>query len=45
VARHTLIVDAIEARDPHLAARAMLRAVDGGFVNAKRARSRATGRP
>ena len=45
VARHTLIVDAIEARDPHLAARAMLRAVDGGFTNAKRARKMATGRP
>jgi DNA-binding FadR family transcriptional regulator len=45
VARHTLIVDAIEARDPHLAARAMLRAVDGGFVNAKRARKQAVGRP
>lgn len=45
IARHTLIVDAIEARDPHLAARAMLRAVDGGFVNAKQARREAIGKP
>jgi DNA-binding FadR family transcriptional regulator len=45
VAHHTLIVDAIEARDPHLAARAMLRAVDGGFTNAKRVRRQATGQP
>lgn len=45
VARHTLIVDAIEGRDPHLAARAMLRAVDAGFSDAKRARRMATGRP
>jgi DNA-binding FadR family transcriptional regulator len=45
VARHNLIVDAIEARDPHLAARTMLRAVDGGFTNAKRARKMAPPRP
>jgi len=45
VARHTLIVDAIEARDPHLAARAMLRAVDGGFTHAKKVRKQTAGRP
>jgi DNA-binding FadR family transcriptional regulator len=45
VARHALIVDAIEARDPHLAARAMLRAVDGGFTHAKKVRRQAAGRP
>jgi DNA-binding GntR family transcriptional regulator len=33
---HTAVVDAIEARDPHMAAKAMLRAVDSGLSHAKK---------
>ena len=36
IAMHIAVADAIEARDPHLAAKAMLRAVDGGLSHAKR---------
>ena len=33
---HVRVADSIEARDPHMAAKAMLRAVDGGLSHAKR---------
>ncbi|MFO1248824.1 MAG: FadR/GntR family transcriptional regulator [Alphaproteobacteria bacterium] len=33
---HVRVADAIEDRDPHMAAKAMLRAVDGGLSHAKR---------
>ncbi len=33
---HVRVADAIEERDPHMAAKAMLRAVDGGLSHAKR---------
>ena len=36
IAMHVAVADAIEARDPHMAAKAMLRAVDGGLSHAKR---------
>ncbi len=36
IAMHIAVADAIEARDPHLAAKAMLHAVDGGLAHAKR---------
>ena len=32
---HVAVVDAIEERDPHIAAKAMMRAVDGGLSHAK----------
>jgi DNA-binding FadR family transcriptional regulator len=36
LAMHIAVADAIEARDPHMAAKAMLRAVDGGLSHARR---------
>ena len=37
------VTDAIEARDPHMAAKAMLRAVDGGLSHAKKRKRQGPG--
>ena len=39
---HVAVTEAIEARDPHLAASAMLRAVDGGLAHAKKRKGQGT---